>query len=137
MAFPDRSTRDPTIAEINIIPLCDVLLVLLIIFMVTAPALSYPVNVDTPGKQPKIDLPSAPPPPVHLRLDAGGQAYWNGEAVTASGLSTRMREAATAAVDEQPLLQIDVSGDCEYQAVARVIAQARNARLAKIGFVRQ
>lgn len=137
MAFSDRSTRDPTIAEINIIPLCDVLLVLLIIFMVTAPALSYPVNVDTPGKTPEIDLPSAPPPPIHLRLDAGGQAYWNGQAVTTAELSARMREAATATLAEQPMLQIDVSGDCEYQAVARVIAHARNARLAKIGFVRQ
>jgi biopolymer transport protein ExbD len=137
MAFSDRSDRDPTIAEINIIPLCDVLLVLLIIFMVTAPALSYPVTVDTPGTPPDIERQPEPPPPVHLRLDAGGQAYWNGQAVSATELSARMREAAMAAAAEQPMLQIDANGDCEYQAVARVIAQARNARLAKIGFVRQ
>lgn len=136
MAFSDRSNRDPTIAEINIIPLCDVLLVLLIIFMVTAPALSYPVDVDMPGK-PDTERLHDPPPPIHMRLDAGGQAYWNGQAVSVAELSTRMRVAAMAEVAEQPVLQIDANGDCEYQAVARVIAQARNARLAKIGFVRQ
>ena len=136
MAVSGSVPRDQTIAEINIIPLCDVLLVLLIIFMVTAPALSYPVHVDLPAG-PDREQRREPPPPVHLRVDAGGQVYWDGQAVSAGELAARMRQQALAAAAEQPLLKIDASGDCEYQAVARVVAQARNAGMAKIGFVRR
>lgn len=136
MAFSETAPRDQSIAEINIIPLCDVLLVLLIIFMVTAPALSYPVEVDLPGGTDR-EQPRDPPPPIELRIDAGGQAYWNGQAVSRGELAARMGLEAAAAPGRQPLLKIDASGDCEYQAVARIVAQARNAGMAKIGFVRQ
>ncbi|TDK19048.1 biopolymer transporter ExbD [Luteimonas aestuarii] len=136
MAFSDSVPRGQAIAEINIIPLCDVLLVLLIIFMVTAPALSYPVNVDLPGSTDRQQT-RDPPMPIHLRIDAGGQVYWDGQAVSRNELAARMQAQAARVVAEQPLLKIDASGDCEYQAVARVVAQARNAGMAKIGFVRQ
>ena len=132
MALSGSAPRDQSIAEINIIPLCDVLLVLLIIFMVTAPALSYPVEVALPGAG---ESDRGAPPPVHLRIDATGQAYWDGQAVSGAELGARMRVAGQAEVARQPLLQIDASGDCEYQAVARVVAHARNAGLGKVRFV--
>lgn len=136
MAFSSGDARGHGIAEINIIPLCDVLLVLLIIFMVTAPVLSHQIDLTLPQPGPEIDRPE-PPPPILLRIDASGQAYWNGEAVEPAALAARMRDEAAVAVADQPMLQIDASGDCDYQSVARVLALAKNARLAKIGFLRR
>ncbi|MCR6664152.1 MAG: biopolymer transporter ExbD [Luteimonas sp.] len=136
MAFSSGSTRnDGSIAEINIIPLCDVLLVLLIIFMVTAPMPSHSIDFDLP--QPIPDRPLVLPDPIHLRIDAAGQAYWNEEAVGLEQLRQRMSTTAAVDVADQPMLQIDASGDCDYQVVARVAAMAKNAKLARVGFVRR
>jgi len=130
---PDRGS--PAMAEINIIPLCDVLLVLLIIFMVTAPALSHQIDVDLPQTSPI--KPVNPPDPIDLSIDASGQVFWNGSATDGAALPALMRAAAGASAGGQPLLKIDASGDCDYQAVAKVLAAARNAGLANIGFVRK
>lgn len=135
MAFSNGNARDHGMAEINIIPLCDVLLVLLIIFMVTAPALSNQIDVDLP--QPAEIERSEPVEPIALRIDASGQPYWNGIPVELSALPALMREESRHPPEVQPMLQIDASGDCDYQAVAKVLAVARNAGLAKIGFVRR
>ncbi|MDH5832332.1 ExbD/TolR family protein [Luteimonas kalidii] len=135
MALRNPSDRaPPAMAEINIIPLCDVLLVLLIIFMVTAPALSHQIDLDLPQDTIR---PVAPPDPVDLTIDAAGQLAWNGNATDLEHLPALMREAAGTAASGQPLLRIDASGDCDYQAVASVLAAARNAGLTNIGFVRR
>src|SRR5690606_39661151 len=90
MAFAHQAGRGtPAMAEINIIPLCDVLLVLLIIFMVTAPALSQQVDLTLPQAGPAPD--EVPPPPVTLRIAASGQLFWNGEEADRSQLQARMR----------------------------------------------
>ncbi|WP_202845226.1 ExbD/TolR family protein [Luteimonas saliphila] len=122
-------------AEINIIPLCDVLLVLLIIFMVTAPALSHQIDLDLPQASPP--KPVDPPAPIDLVIDASGQVFWNGSATDRVALRTLMATVAADAGAPQPLLRIDASGDCDYQAVAQVLATARNAGLDHIGFVRK
>jgi len=122
-------------AEINIIPLCDVLLVLLIIFMVTAPALSHQIDLDLPQATPVE--PVDPPTPIDLGIDASGQVSWNGETTSRAQLRSLMATAASGASGTQPLLRIDASGDCDYQAVAQVLAAARNAGLGNIGFVRK
>jgi biopolymer transport protein ExbD len=135
MAFGRQSDRaTPAMAEINIIPLCDVLLVLLIIFMVTAPALSHQIDLDLPQASPVN--PVDPPPPIDLAIDASGQVSWNGSPADRAALRTLMTNAA-AAGGPKPLLRIDASGDCDYQAVAQVLAAARNAGLDNIGFVRR
>ena len=137
MAFNPQADRgSPAMAEINIIPLCDVLLVLLIIFMVTAPALSHQIDLDLPQAGPWIDR-SEPLQPVDLRIDAAGQVFWNGQATARDGLAALMREAGRVAPARQATLRIDASGDCDYQAVAQVLAMAKNAGLARIGFVRK
>jgi biopolymer transport protein ExbD len=133
MAFSGGDSRDHGIAEINIIPLCDVLLVLLIIFMVTAPALSHQIELALPQPAPIEQV--EPPPPIRLQIDASGGAWWNGEAVDRETLKARMHAEAKAPAQEQPMLEIDASGDCDYQSVARVVAMAKNVRLARIGFV--
>ncbi|TYT27574.1 biopolymer transporter ExbD [Luteimonas viscosa] len=122
-------------AEINIIPLCDVLLVLLIIFMVTAPALSHQIDLDLPQASPPT--PVDPPAPIDLAIDPSGQVFWNGDPADRTELRTLMTAAAAVGSGPKPLLRIDASGDCDYQAVAQVLAAARNAGLDNIGFVRR
>ena len=135
MAFGNVADRgSPAMAEINIIPLCDVLLVLLIIFMVTAPALSHQVDLTLPQAGPAQ---SEPPPPVELRIASSGQVFWNGEEMERTGLLARMQAEVHGHRGNQPMLQIDVAGDAEYQAVVRVLATAENAGMDRIGFVRR
>ena len=88
MAFSSNSGGGP-MADINVTPLVDVMLVLLIIFMVTAPILSYPIDIDLPQKSlTPPDQPREPPEPIDLRIDAAGQVYWNDSPVPLSALET-------------------------------------------------
>ncbi len=107
-----RSAR----SEINIVPLIDVLLVLLIIFMVSAPLLSQRIGLDLPqAVPPNLLQPTPPTPPVRLHIDAMGSVLLNGVVV--------------------PELRIDVDANADYQALAVVLAAARDAGMIRIGFV--
>ena len=135
MAFSSNSGGGP-MADINVTPLVDVMLVLLIIFMVTAPILSYPIDVDLPQKV--LNPPpqtKEPPPPVRLRIDAAGTVYWNNSPVAVSELQQRMEEEVQRDPTNQPQLKIDANPDSEYEVMARVLAAAKNAQMKKIGFV--
>ncbi|MBB1473269.1 MULTISPECIES: biopolymer transporter ExbD [unclassified Luteimonas] len=136
MAFSSNSGDGP-MADINIIPLCDVMLVLLIIFMVTAPQLSYPIDIDLP--QPSLNPPVNPvdpPPPIRLRIDASGQVYWNDSPTPTSALRNMMQAEVERDPSNQPTLEIDVNEDADYGTLAKVLAEAKNAQMLKIGFVR-
>jgi biopolymer transport protein ExbD len=89
----DDDGNEP-LAEINMIPLIDVMLVLLVIFIVTAPLLTHAVKVDLPkaSSQPNLTKPDN----VQLAIDGAGQVYWNGEAVAAPALEQKLRAAAAA-----------------------------------------
>ena len=123
-------------ADINVTPLVDVLLVLLIIFMVTMPIQSIPVDVDLPQK---TDQPNEPPPnppdPIKLRIDGSGQVFWNDSPVAADELEARMLEEVQRDPTNQPELQIDTNESAQYGVLAKVLASAKNARMVKIGFV--
>ncbi|HCO44656.1 ExbD/TolR family protein [Immundisolibacter sp.] len=118
-------------AEINMIPLIDVMLVLLVIFIVTAPLLTHAVRVELPQAQ------SAPVPTdaevVELSLDAQGQAYWNGQPLTDEALPARFADAATR--QPQPELRLHADGAVPYREVARVMGAAAAAGLSRVGFV--
>ena len=96
MAFSSNSGDGP-MADINIIPLCDVMLVLLIIFMVTAPQLSYPIDIDLPQRSVnRPDNPVEPPEPIKLRIDGSGQVFWNDSPAPITALdrkSTRLNSS--------------------------------------------
>lgn len=85
MAFAIDDTRHDSVAGINITPLVDVMLVLLVIFMIAAPIFTQRINLDLPGVAPPIER-TQPPPPIRLRIDAAGQLYWNDSATPASAL---------------------------------------------------
>ncbi|HSR64598.1 MAG TPA: biopolymer transporter ExbD [Xanthomonadaceae bacterium] len=137
MAFSTNSGGGP-MADINVTPLVDVMLVLLIIFMVTAPILSYPIDIDLPQKV--LNPPpqtKEPPPPIRLRIDASGQIYWNDSPTPLSALKSMMETEVERDPTNQPTLEIDTNGDADYGVLAKVMATARNAQMQKIGFVKK
>ncbi len=123
-------------ADINVTPLVDVMLVLLIIFIVTAPIMTYPIAVDLPQRV--LNPPPVtrdPPPPIDLRVDASNQVYWNNSPVNVADLQQKMEEEVQKDPTNQPELRIDANPDSEYEVMAKILAQAKNAQMKKIGFV--
>ena len=129
-SFNNRANSAP-VAEINMIPLIDVMLVLLVIFIVTAPLLTHAVKIDLPkaSSNPNITKPDN----VQLGIKADGQVLWNGEAITATDLAARL--AATAKLNPQPEVHIRAERTAHYEYVAKVMAGAAKTGLTRIGFV--
>ena len=113
------------------IPLIDVMLVLLVIFIVTAPLLTHAVKIDLPRASSQVNTPKRDN--VHLSIDAAGSVYWNGEPVAAEAWRARMRDSAR--LDPQPELHIRADGDLAYRQVVSVMSDAAKAGLTRIGFV--
>ncbi|OJW74560.1 biopolymer transporter ExbD [Thiobacillus sp. 65-1402] len=118
-------------AEINMIPLIDVMLVLLVIFIITAPLMTHAVKVDLPlaSSQPN----EVKPETINLSIKANGAVFWNAEAVDAAAWQTRM--AAAALQTPQPEIHLRADGDLAYRHVAQIMADAAKAGLVKLGFV--
>ncbi|OHE59147.1 MAG: biopolymer transporter ExbD [Thiobacillus sp. GWE1_62_9] len=118
-------------AEINMIPLIDVMLVLLVIFIITAPLMTHAVKVDLPqaSSQPNEIKPET----VNLSIQADGSVYWNAEPVDAVSLQARMGTAAQQS--PQPEIHIRADGDLAYRNVAQIMADAARAGLSRLGFV--
>lgn len=136
MAFSTAGNRGP-LAEINVTPLVDVMLVLLIIFLVTAPLVTRPITLDLPQRTSAPTPPREPPPPIQLRLDASGQLFWNASPLPFAELQPRLREAMAEAAGNPPELRIDANPDAQYEVMAKVLAAAKNANVEKIGFLQQ
>jgi len=123
-------------ADINVTPLVDVMLVLLIIFIVTAPIMTYPIEVALPQRvinpPPQI---KEPPPPIELKINADGTVYWNNSPVNVSDLQTRMENEVQRDPTNQPELRIEANSEAHYEVMAKVLAAAKNAQMLKIGFV--
>lgn len=129
-SFDGRRHQEP-MADINVVPLVDVMLVLLVIFIVTAPLLTHSVKIDLPkaSSHPNITKPEH----IEFAIRAGGELYWNGEAVDAAALPQRF--AAEARKQPQPELHIRADRLAHYEQVARVMSGAAKAGLVRIGFV--
>lgn len=119
------------LAEINMIPLIDVMLVLLVIFIVTAPLLTHAVKIELPhaSSAPAVTKPEN----IQLAINAQGRVFWNSQAVSETDWRTRMSEAA--ARQPQPELQLRADGAVAYRHVASLMSDAARAGLTKIGFV--
>jgi biopolymer transport protein ExbD len=114
------------------------MLVLLIIFMVTAPILSYPIDIDLPQKSLiPPENPKNPPEPIRLRIDGSGQVFWNDSPTPLSALRNMMESEVERDPGNQPTLEIDTNDDADYGILAKVLATARNAQMQKIGFVKK
>jgi len=137
MSFSSNASGG-AMADINVTPLVDVMLVLLIIFMVTMPIQSIPVDVDLPQKTDKPpENPKEPPEPIELRIDASGQVFWNNTPTPVPALQQMMMTEVERDPTNQPELQIDTNDAAEYGVLARVLTAAKNAEMIKIGFVQK
>lgn len=133
MAFGafNREGATPPMAEINMVPLIDVMLVLLVIFIITAPLLTHAVKIDLPkaASQPNLTRPDH----IAISIDKAGAVFWNGEKVDRADLAQRL--AASSKVQPQPELHIRADKITPYQALAEVMAAAAREGMSRIGFV--
>lgn len=120
-------------SEINTTPLVDVMLVLLVIFIITAPLLTHAVKIDLPQatSQPLQEKPEV----IDFAVDAEGRMFWNDAVIDQTELPKKLQEAAIK--PDQAELQIRADKNTRYQILAEVLAQAQNAGMKKIGFVSQ
>jgi biopolymer transport protein ExbD len=131
MAFGTQDEPDEVMNEINMTPLVDVMLVLLIIFIITIPVMKHAVNVDLPRatNQPQ----DVKPETIRLSVDAKGAYYWNDTRVEDASLPALLKEQA--AKNPQPDLHIRGDKDVRYERVAQAMAAAQQAGVKKIGFI--
>ena len=118
-------------SEINTTPLVDVMLVLLVIFIITAPLLTHAVKIDLPqaSSQPLPEKPEV----ISVSIDAAGKMYWNDAALVQGELRVKLQEIAGK--KPQPELNIRADKETRYQVLAEVMADAQNAGVTKLGFV--
>jgi biopolymer transport protein ExbD len=130
MAFTSNEGGAP-MSEINVTPLVDVMLVLLIIFMITMPLTSERIQIDLPQKS-TVKNDKEPPPPIQLTINSGGALFWDGQPLTQDLFELQLQFEAKK--DPQPMLQIKADPFTEYQVLADVMGSAKNMGMTKIGF---
>jgi biopolymer transport protein ExbD len=118
-------------AEINMVPLIDVMLVLLVIFIITAPLLTHAVKVELPkaSSAPNVTQPEN----IQVAMRANGDVYWNGERMDAAQMAERFTVEARR--NPQPELHLRADRSTPYEKVAQLMSAAAQAGLAKIGFI--
>ena len=133
MAFAsfDRKSSSQPMAEINMVPLIDVVLVLLVIFIVTAPLLTNAVKLDLPKATSTADIQK--PEKIEFAIDAGGQLFWNGERLSREEAQTRFTQAGEKR--PQPEVYLRADQNVPYRYVAEMLADASKAGLSKVAFV--
>jgi biopolymer transport protein ExbD len=130
-SFDSDGSKARPMAEINMIPLIDVMLVLLVIFIITAPLLTHAVKLDLPKAASTPNL--TKPDNIQLAIDGASRLYWNGEVVDRAGLRARL--AAAGKLEPQPEVHLRADKTTPYEAVAQVLADAAKAGLTRIGFL--
>ena len=128
--FNDNSHQAP-MAEINVTPMVDVMLVLLVIFIITAPLFTHAVKLELPtaSSAPAPDKPES----ITLSINAEGKLFWNNASVSLDELGTRF--ATTAQKKPQPELQLRADKSTRYEVIAQVMSAAQTNGMTKIGFV--
>jgi biopolymer transport protein ExbD len=132
MAFGgDFENNDDVMSEINMTPLVDVMLVLLIIFIITVPVLTHSVEIELPRASNVPDI--SKPNTVQLSIDASGEVYWNERKISQAELATHLSAAANAT----PQPEIHLRGDrtVAYEHVVKTMAAVQSAGILKLGFV--
>ena len=133
MAFGgfDGNKQQQPMADINVTPMVDVMLVLLVIFIITAPLFTHAIKLDLPNAQ------SAPAPEkpetISLSINAEGTIFWNNDPIAQNDLGTKL--AAAAQKDPQPELQLRADKGTRYEVIAQVMSTAQSNGMTKMGFV--
>ena len=131
MSFGTQDDTDEVMNEINMTPLVDVMLVLLIIFIITVPVMKHSVNIDLPRASNQQEL--VKPETLRLSVDADGSYFIDDTKIADSELTPRLQVAA--APNPQPDLPIRGDKAVRYERVAQAMAAAQQAGLRKIGFI--
>jgi biopolymer transport protein ExbD len=133
MAIAVGGGKEGPLSEINMTPLIDVMLVLLIIFIITIPSQTHAVKIDNPLPPPPNFVPPPPPEIIDLQIDFDGTLLWN---KTPVDRATMQGYISTEAVKEpQPEVHITVDKFAKYEIVAQTLADLQHRGLKKIGFV--
>ena len=133
MAFGtgDFDADDEFMSEINMTPLVDVMLVLLIIFMITLPVITHAVKIELPQAESQPE--QNPPETIDVVIDDGGNYFWNSAPVSRDELAVRLGTAAQQPAE--PVLRINADKNVRYDPVAQVLAAAQRAGLSRVGVV--
>lgn len=134
MSFSDFDCENKPLSEINMIPMIDVMLVLLILFIITAPLFTpHALKIDLPqaSSQESPDKPNN----IALAIDAKGVLFWNDEPISDKKLDTLLTKAAQK--KPQPELHLRADKKTQYQKLAEIMSAAQNAGIIRIGFVTQ
>lgn len=128
--FNDNKQPAP-MADINVTPMVDVMLVLLVIFIITAPLFTHAIKLDLPSAQsaPAPDKPET----ISLSINGAGAIFWNDAAIEQKELDAKL--AAAAQKKPQPELQLRADKSTRYEVIAQVMSAAQNNGLTKMGFV--
>jgi biopolymer transport protein ExbD len=131
MAFGTQDDSDEVMNEINMTPLVDVMLVLLIIFMITVPVMKHAVDIDLPRASSAAQ--NAKPETIRLSVDAQGIYFWNEARID----DAQLLEHLQAAAGRNPQPELHIRGDraVRYERVAQAMSAAKRAGIQKIGFV--
>ncbi|GAA4404792.1 biopolymer transporter ExbD [Advenella faeciporci] len=130
-SFDQKNNSNHMVSEINMVPLIDVMLVLLVIFIITAPLLAHSIKIDVP------QVSSAPvtedPKSIDLAIDANGGIFWNESPIPEADL----REMFILQAKEMPQPEIRIRADANtrYEQLARIMAMAKGSGLKKLGFI--
>ncbi|QDZ28807.1 biopolymer transporter ExbD [Noviherbaspirillum sp. UKPF54] len=133
MAFGgfNNDKQGAPMADINVTPMVDVMLVLLVIFIITAPLFTHAIKLDLPTAQ------SAPAPEkpetISLSINGEGRIFWNNDPVEQKDLDTKLAEAAKK--QPQPELQLRADKATRYEIIAQVMSAAQTNGMTKMGFV--
>jgi biopolymer transport protein ExbD len=133
MAFAsfDSKNANAPVADINMVPLIDVMLVLLVIFIITAPLLTHSVKLELPKASSQVNV--SPPEKVEFAIDATGALYWNGERIERPEAARRFEAEGRKSV--QPEIHLRADQSVAYRLVAQTLADAARAGLTRVGFV--
>jgi biopolymer transport protein ExbD len=129
-SFDSKSASAP-MSEINMVPLIDVMLVLLVIFIITAPLLTQAVKLELPKASSQVN--DLRPDKVDFAIDASGTLYWNGEVVTRAEAEQRFQIEGRK--QPQPEIHLRADQSVAYRFVAQTLADASRAGLTRVGFI--
>lgn len=133
MAFQLGNDDVPSMNEMNLIPLIDVMLVLMIIFLLTATVLNPTVPLELPKTSATVN--ELPPEAIQISIDKDAGIFWDDEAVSMEELQTRLQQQGAAS--KNPSVHLRADKDSKYDSVAQVLAAASQAGLTKIAFVNE
>jgi biopolymer transport protein ExbD len=133
MSFLPEHADDDVMSEINMTPLIDVMLVLLVVFILAVPAIQSAIPLTLPRAS--TAAAQQPADPVRLDIDAQGQAYWNGKAMSDDALKVQAEQAASQ--EPQPVVRLSGDRAVAYERVLQTLGTLQSAGLSKVNFIAQ